>query len=360
MAITAYVGLPGSGKSYGVVENVVLAALKIGRRIWTNIPLNMDLIDQEFGGLVTLFETKDILDDPTWFSHKFEAGATLVIDEAWRLWSAGLKANNMTEGHKSFLAEHRHMVGSDGNSTEIVFVTQDLAQIASYPRSLVETTYRSVKLIAIGQNNRFRVDIYEGAVTGPKPPVSARIRQQVYKYSPDIYRYYTSQTKAESSQHGSEKSTDSRTNILSSKWLLIGGPCFAVFMLVIVYSGLSNVSDAYNGPLVENQSVQVESLKPKYVPQQIAHFYDGMTAHIVYTSGFKPFQDFVLSFTDKDSSTTLTDMDLSRMGYLWLAYGSCYGQLKRGDDILDVYCKKDEFFESEDISTPDPFSDINP
>ena len=359
MAITAYVGLPGSGKSYGVVENVVLAALKNGRRVWTNIPLNMDLIDREFGGLVTRYETKDILDDPSWFADRFESGATLVIDEAWRLWSAGLKANNMSEAHKSFLAEHRHMVGSDGNSTEIVFVTQDLAQIASYPRSLVETTYRSVKLIAVGQNNRFRVDIYEGAATGPKPPVSTRIRQQVYKYSPDIYKYYTSQTKSESSQHGSEKSTDSRTNILSSKWLLIGGPCFVVFMLFIVYSGLSDVSEAYN-PEDQVESNQVTPQIPKYVPRKISHFYDGMTAHIIYTSGFKPFQDFFLSFSDKESSATLSDDDLAKMGYLWLAYDSCYGQLTMGDDVLNVFCKKDEFFESEEISTPDPFSEFAP
>ncbi|QIB67454.1 hypothetical protein G3T16_20745 [Kineobactrum salinum] len=60
-----------------------------------------------------------------------------MIDEAWRLWPAGTRANAMLEQHKSFLAEHRHMVSEDGRSTEVVIVTQDLSQLASYPRSLV-------------------------------------------------------------------------------------------------------------------------------------------------------------------------------------------------------------------------------
>ncbi|VEG83571.1 zonular occludens toxin domain-containing protein [[Haemophilus] ducreyi] len=37
MSITAYVGIPGSGKSYEVVNSVIVAHFKKGRRIVTNI-----------------------------------------------------------------------------------------------------------------------------------------------------------------------------------------------------------------------------------------------------------------------------------------------------------------------------------
>ncbi|WP_218058625.1 zonular occludens toxin domain-containing protein [Gilliamella sp. Occ3-1] len=37
MAISAYVGVPGSGKSYEVVKSVLLPAYMAGRRIVTNI-----------------------------------------------------------------------------------------------------------------------------------------------------------------------------------------------------------------------------------------------------------------------------------------------------------------------------------
>lgn len=37
MAISAYVGVPGSGKSYEVVKSVILPAIKSGRRVVSNI-----------------------------------------------------------------------------------------------------------------------------------------------------------------------------------------------------------------------------------------------------------------------------------------------------------------------------------
>jgi len=41
MSVVAYTGLPGSGKSYGVVENVIIPCLQEGRPIVTNLPLKL-------------------------------------------------------------------------------------------------------------------------------------------------------------------------------------------------------------------------------------------------------------------------------------------------------------------------------
>jgi len=38
MAIDAYTGMPGHGKSYGVVEHVIIPSLKQGRHVVTNTP----------------------------------------------------------------------------------------------------------------------------------------------------------------------------------------------------------------------------------------------------------------------------------------------------------------------------------
>ena len=48
MAIQLYCGRPGSGKSYGVIENVLIPALKTSRIIYTNIPLHLDIIEQDY------------------------------------------------------------------------------------------------------------------------------------------------------------------------------------------------------------------------------------------------------------------------------------------------------------------------
>ncbi|MCU7813401.1 MAG: hypothetical protein KZQ77_19520, partial [Candidatus Thiodiazotropha sp. (ex Notomyrtea botanica)] len=47
MAIVTYVGLPGSGKSYSVVEHVILPALKNNRTVCTNIPLNKEQLSTD-------------------------------------------------------------------------------------------------------------------------------------------------------------------------------------------------------------------------------------------------------------------------------------------------------------------------
>src|SRR5690606_16593216 len=170
MTITAYTGLPGSGKSYGVFENVIVPGLENKKPVWTNIPFNEDALLEKFGVTPTAFTVDDITQNPDWFQTVFEPGAVLVLDECWRLWPAGLRANNVLMQHKSFLAEHRHMVGENGLSTEIVLVTQDLAQISSFARNLVENTFHVTKLSKVGFDKRFRVDVYFGPVTGATPP----------------------------------------------------------------------------------------------------------------------------------------------------------------------------------------------
>ena len=50
MSTLAYVGRPGSGKSYAVVENQIMPALKAGIKVVTNIPLIMDEIRKVLPG----------------------------------------------------------------------------------------------------------------------------------------------------------------------------------------------------------------------------------------------------------------------------------------------------------------------
>jgi len=370
LAITAYTGLPGSGKSYGVVENVILPALKSGRRIFTNIPLNADLVEKNYPGLVTQFTSAEILENPDWFQNVFQSGATLVIDECWRVWAAGLKANNMTDAHKGFLAEHRHMVGSDGQSTEVVYVTQDLAQIASYPRSLVETTYRAVKLGSVGANNKFRIDVYQGAVTGQRPSESLRLRQMFSSYKPDVYCWYKSQTMSQSVTHGDESGSDKRNNILNSWLFKFGFPSVFIVCILVFYYGFTSVSSMFGADEIASEAPVIETEKPAKVPVVSSvvapmyypgnHFYDGMTANIVYTTGSKPFQEFTLSFASETGEAVLNDSDLGQMGYVWIAYDECYGQLKRSDDVLHVYCKPDiDIAFDESSAVPDQFSGFN-
>ena len=240
--ITAYVGLPGSGKSYGVCEQLIIPALKSGRAVWTNIPMNQELCLAQFDSCPVQFDTDDIKENPRWWFDVFEPGALLVIDECWALWPAGLKANNAREDDKEFLFKHRHLTGN-GFATEIVLVTQDLAQIASFARAVVETTYRAKKLSEVGADNAFKILVYTGAVTGNLPPEKSLLQTLgPFKYKKKIYSLYSSQTMGDG--QSSEKRTDSRVNLLKSsnlKWYGIG---FVVTLFFISFA-LGEVADGF-------------------------------------------------------------------------------------------------------------------
>lgn len=249
MPIDAYVGKPGHGKSYGVVQHVVIPSLKQGRHVVTNIPLQVDILMEDFGGSVT-----QLPDD--WHTRPDIAdlappGCVLILDELWRRWPAGLKANNVPESDKALLAEHRHRVSKDGKSMRVVLVTQDLSQIASFARALIEQTYRVVKKT----RKAYRVDIYSGAATGDRPPKTTLQRQAFGTYKADVYRYYSSATQSESGDVGDESKADNRGNIWRSPtlWLM------ATSIPVLVIAGVLGVR-SYFAPILDNPASQARRL----------------------------------------------------------------------------------------------------
>ncbi|EMM5790143.1 hypothetical protein AAH252_006395, partial [Pseudomonas aeruginosa] len=218
MAIDAYVGKPGHGKSYGVVEHVIIPSLKQDRHVVTNIPLEVDMLLMDFGGTIEQlpedwFEREDLAD----FAPP---GSVLVLDELWRRWPKGQKTNDAPMADKKLLAEHRHRVDKKNRSMRVVMVTQDLDQLASWATLLVETTYRIVKK----SKTMFRVDIYNGVAKGDSPPKSKLLRSTAGRFKPDVYRYYKSATQSETGSVGDESKADSRASFLRSWgfWGLLG------------------------------------------------------------------------------------------------------------------------------------------
>lgn len=212
MAIDAYVGNPRSGKSYSVVKHVILPSLREGRRVFTNIPMR-ELVHEEYPGLLEQLPHDWYSDQD--LSDKFPPGSVVVLDELWRRWPSGIKANNFNFKDKEFLAEHGHNVDEHGRTTRVVLVTQDLADIASFPRSKVDKTYRTTKLDAVGADSRFKVDVYQGAVTGQKPPKTSHIRTIHDKYEEKYYRYYKSASKSQTGDVGNESRADKRASAWS-------------------------------------------------------------------------------------------------------------------------------------------------
>lgn len=233
MSIHAYTGLPGSGKSYNVVEHVVLPALQEGRVVVTNLPLHAEVVSEAIpGAQLRHVEIERVRDNPGLIDEVFPAGCVCVLDELWRLWPAGQKVNNIPEEFKSFLAEHRHRVDSEGRSTQIVFVTQDLAQVAAFARQLVEKTYIHTKLGHLGMSGKFKVAIAHGCVTGTVIPEARQLVTRLGTYKPEVWKFYKSHTMSKAANDGAdESSVDGRGNIWKRPGL------WAMFVLGIACLG---------------------------------------------------------------------------------------------------------------------------
>jgi zona occludens toxin len=355
MTIAAYTGLPGHGKSYGVVENVIVPALQSKRDVFTNIPMNNAECLDRYGMQVHQFETNDVIEQPKWWSDVFIPGSVIVIDEIWRLWPSGLNTKKARDEDKSFLAEHRHMVGESGQSTEIVFVTQDLSQIANFARCLVETTFRVVKLSKVGLNKHFRVDVYSGCVTGSDPPVSKREREIHGKFKKDIFELYKSHTKSVTGSAGNETRIDKRFNVLGSVAIKAG---FIVFVIasVAAWIGFKSLSDYYGSPKDGvktdggNHTVPINRPHPpaqvalprKQRPNLLGKAKNVfITSHSVEWYGNRKMQTSMFEVHYDGAKAVLSDKQLSQLGYDIEIVSDCLAIVKYKETENFVLCRND-------------------
>jgi zona occludens toxin len=351
MAITAYVGLPGHGKSYGVVENVLIPALKQKRIIFTNIPMKTDAVLEQFETSVIQFEVDDIKSNPNWWSEVFTAGALFVLDEVPKLWPAGLKANAIHENDRAFLAEHRHMVGDEGTSTEIVLIVQNLTMIAAFPRGLVESTYWVVKHIKMGSNKRYRVDIYSGVMAGQTPQLARREREIQGKFTNKVYDLYHSHTKSKNGVAGNESKIDNRTNMFKGASIKIG--IFVMCLCVVgVYFGAQVVAEMYQPEKLPDsvevtstisnsrQTVQVEKPKKKGLLNQVDE--------ITFSYSLKQRVKGVISRTNffnivmGQTQSLVTDSNLRLLGYKIHQISECLFHVTNDNFDQFIMCPKVE------------------
>lgn len=239
-------GLPGSGKSYNTVLHQILPALRSGRRVATNIPLNLEAVQAELAklpeekrGFLVEFDVQELEQEPARIFDCCTPGTVFVIDEVWRLFPAGKRADKVPEPFRKLLAEHRHMKDAKGDTCQIVLVTQDLAQISAFARQLVEQTFIHTKLSSVGLSKSFRVDIYNGSHTGQRPPDNQRLNQVFGTYKADVYKFYKSHTLSEGDGGATnERKIDGRGNIFRRPIWWIGG----AFVLVGGWWGISAAS----------------------------------------------------------------------------------------------------------------------
>lgn len=277
MAINLFCGRPGSGKSYGVIENVILPAIQKGRVIYTNIPLNIDVINQDYphsDKIIHQFANDQVNGD---FLMSIPGGAVIVIDECWRYWPAGQKSSTMPQKDKEFFAEHRHKAGEDQLTQEIVLVTQSPSQIAKYVKDLIDQTVFTIKADKVGLSKKFKVLIFPGCIPSlERPGEPNNVGMGTYK--PEIYKYYKSHTKSETGLPGVEIKADKRGSIWNHWYikyvlpLAVFAGIFGLWYALQFFQGKTQqkkqADETINPVVTPNaqvnyQSMQSEPKKPK-------------------------------------------------------------------------------------------------
>lgn len=232
MAINAYTGLMGSGKSYEVVSSVIIPAVLAGRRVITNIDgINPQAIlqycierrkaDAAVLGQVVRVSNQDVMrdgffpdEDRPEVSSMVQPGDMVAIDEAWEFWSTG---NRIKPEHQRFFRMHRHFVHPlTGVACDVVLMIQSISDLHRQLRAVVELTFRTKKLKELGATRCYRVEMYE-----TNKLTKALLLDTFNKtYDKEIFPLYRSY----SGDGGKEASIDKRQNILANRriWFVCG------------------------------------------------------------------------------------------------------------------------------------------
>lgn len=234
MSIKLYTGRMGSGKSYEVVTEVILGAVRRGRRVVSNIAgLNIeamhalliaDGVEADKLGQIVMVDHAEITNPLFWRTDTsggadpdsfIQPGDLVALDEIWRFWGGLSKSDS--EGKKrppsvmNFFRMHRHFIHEKtGVACDVALITQDVMDLSRDVRSVVEETYYMEKLTAIGSSKRYRVDVHQGGKKGRKPLLSIQ-----RSYKSELFPLYSSHSqKKEGGAAAVEENIDGRGNIL--------------------------------------------------------------------------------------------------------------------------------------------------
>lgn len=246
MAVNVYTGVMGSGKSFEVVKHVIVPAISKGRRVVTNIDgINSDKIRaycvdnlgvsiDKCGSI--LIVSIDEISSNNFFPNDYDVtsenysivcpGDLVVVDEAWRVWGTDCKISN---NHKIFFREHRHFVDSiTGFSCDLVAIVQDISDLHRMLKVVVEFSFRTHKLKALGLNKSYSVNMWNGWRQAEKSILSTTTRF----YDSSVFPLYSSYA---GGAGGDESSIDNRQSIFHGGKIFFKIGIFIVLSVFCIY-----------------------------------------------------------------------------------------------------------------------------
>lgn len=198
--INLLIGPPGGGKSYEAVVFHVLPTIELGRKIITNLPLNIDEIAKIEPRARTLIEirTKSKADGCLWAFGSVEdygddwrdphsnIGPLYVIDECHKPLPRRGMMDRDPRGRlvDEWYAEHRH------EGADVLLMTQSYGKVSKAIVDQVQICYRVKKKTAFGDSSGYIRKVQDG-VRGDVLSTAERV------YEPKWFRLYKSHTRTQ-------------------------------------------------------------------------------------------------------------------------------------------------------------------
>lgn len=185
MAIHIFTGNVGSGKTYHIVNQVIIPFLlephTAKRKIIHNVRLNNHVIESEFLFPFALSDRVRQLSNSDMESAILDmekiAGSLVVIDEFQLIWPSSKGMTNPK--HLEFFTTHRH------HMIDICIGTQDIENIVKVVRNLVEVENHFKALKDVGFSGGYVVERYYNR----SKKLGSRFNA---KYDPDKFKFYNS------------------------------------------------------------------------------------------------------------------------------------------------------------------------
>lgn len=352
--IYALVGRPRSGKSYEAVVYHIIPAIKEGRKVITNIPLNMEWFRKVFGSKADLIEIRegkfnefDAIERPftnpddyiTDWRNENNLGPLFVIDEAHMVLPRQCKKDILY-----FYSMHGH------HGVDILLLTQNLRKVNADIRDMVEVTYMCIKNTHLGTDKTYTKKQFLGVDT--KNPVDVSNRE----YDKNYFGSYQSHTASNSAvTEATAKDVKSVKNHWSAKFgriFIIGGLVYLVWVYFYFFTG----DDTPESVQPEVETTQVESAQGTQLSSSTASGFGLLEGYEFFVSGWSNqvvmhekgfidgdnsfFRVYVDVYAEEAYQFTLNHNDLRTLGYTFDVLTDCVYRMSYFDTARTVTCKE--------------------
>lgn len=380
--INILLGAPGGGKSYEAVVYQILPALARGRKVVTNLPLNIEELRNIDAGYPALIELREKTlavrpsagggggDDETptglmglirsaqatrfidrafgniedyqadWKSPD-GTGVLYVIDECHFVLGKGSTSRAIEE----WFSMHRHF------NVDVLLITQSAGKISLSIKDLVQICYKVRKATALGASNKYIRKVLDG-VNGGETSVTER------EYKPQFFKLYRSHTQGVAAL---EQGADDVAPLIV-KFRRFSRVFYVVTGIAIVYAfwpapdkpkptlakgpspSLSLVSNQPLPPALSASAaasapgvplVAAVPVEPSGPPEPFASKKLHLTGVIVM--GTKTVHTFAIS-SNGQRIGSISDAELRGVGYKWQPQTECIGILTWAGKPVAITC----------------------